>query len=179
VVQHAIGASVEQNAVPPSSLLEIAEVMGGAEWKDRRIDIKAEADRLLASLDPTDRVQQGMEAGFARGLEWMQTDEVFATWFEEGPHVQKALAKLPRTDRVGMMAAVMTDVLPARRAEWAERFLVLALWCQAAAEARQRTRARDVVLVAHALASDRPLETIPMMEVIAANTVRAMLLGAW
>jgi predicted alpha/beta hydrolase family esterase len=74
---------------------------------------------------------------------------------------------------------VLTEILPAKRAEWAERFLVLALWYQAAADARQRARARDVVLVAHALASDGPLEAIPMMEMIAANTVRAMLLGAW
>ncbi len=74
---------------------------------------------------------------------------------------------------------MLTEILPAKRAEWAERFLVMALWCQAATEARQRVRARDLALVAHALASDRPLEEIPMMAVIAANTVRAMLLGGW
>jgi hypothetical protein len=73
----------------------------------------------------------------------------------------------------------MTEILPAKRAEWAERFLVLALWCQAAAEAKQRARARDLVLVAHALAGEDPLGEIPMMAVIAANTVRAMLLGGW
>ena len=179
MVQHAIGWSVEQGGVPPSSLLEIAEALGGAEWKDRRIDVKAEADRLFEGLDGADRTLGGIEAGFARGLEWMGTDDVFSSWFEDGPLVQKTLAKVPRTDRMGMIRLVMTEILPAKRAEWAERFLVLALWCQAAAEAKQRARARDLVLVAHALAGDAPVGEIPMMGVIAANTVRAMLLGGW
>ena len=165
--------------MPPSSLLEIAEVLGGTEWKDRRIDVNAEAGRLFEGLDPADRTRAGIEAGFARGLEWMGTDDVFSSWFEDGPLVQKTLAKLPRTDRMGMIGLVMTEILPAKRAEWAERFLVLALWCQAAAEAKQRARARDLVLVAHALAGDDPLGGIPIMGVIAANTVRAMLLGGW
>ena len=179
MVQHAIGASVERNAVPPPSLLEIAEILGGAEWKDRRMDIKAEADRLFEALDPADRTTAGVQAGYARGAEWMGMDEVFGSWFEDGPQVQKALSKLPRTDRIGMIALVMTDILPAKRAAWAERFLVLALWCQAAAEAKQRAKARDVVLVAHAVAGDEPLNAIPVMAMIAANTVRATLLGGW
>jgi hypothetical protein len=179
MVQHAIGWSVEQGGVPPSSLLEIAEILGGAEWKDRRIDVKAEADRLFEGLDGADRTPEETEAGFARGMEWMATDDVFSSWFEDGPVVQKTLAKLPRTDRMGMIGLVMTEILPAKRADWAERFLVLALWSQAAGEAKQRARAHDLVLVAHALAGDHPLEEIPMMAVIAANTVRAMLLGGW
>jgi hypothetical protein len=179
IVQHAIGWSVEQGGVPPPALLEVAEILGGAEWKDRRIDVKAEADRLFEALDEPDRTVGGIEAGFARGIEWMGSDAIFSSWFEDGPLVQQTLAKLPRTDRGGMIGLVMSDILPAKRAAWAERFLVLALWCQAAAEPRQRARTRDLVLVAHALAGDDPLTGIPMMGVIAANTVRAMLLGGW
>jgi hypothetical protein len=179
VVQHAIGASVHQDGVPPSSLLEIAELLGGAEWKDRRIDIQAETERLFAALDPVDRTPDGVSAGFARAGEWMSKEDVFGSWFEDGPQVQKALAKLPRTDRGGMIAVVMAEILPPEREKWAERFLILALWCQAAADAKQRGRARDAVLVAHALVDDGPLDAIPVMGVIALQTVRAMLLGGW
>jgi hypothetical protein len=179
MVQHAIGASVERDAVPPASLLEIAEIIGGSEWKDRRIDVAAEAERLFAALAPANRSAGGIEAGFARGLDWMEQDEVFATWFEDGPQVHKVLAKLPRNDRAGLIGLVMSEILPARRADWAERFLVMAMWSAAAAEARQRARARDLVLVAHALAGDGRLEAIPIMQVIAAQTVHAKLLGAW
>jgi hypothetical protein len=179
VVQHAIGTSVHQDTVPPSSLLEIAEVLGGAEWKDRRIDIKTEADRLFGLLDPADQTADGVTSGSQRASLWMSKEEMFGSWFEDGPQVQKALAKLPRTDKGRLVAAVMDDILTSEREKWAERFLVLALWYEAATDAKQRLRARDAVLVAHALTSDTPIETIPVMTLIAAQTVRAMLLGAW
>jgi hypothetical protein len=179
IVQHAIGTAVARDDVPPAMLLEMAELLGGTEWKDRRLDIRGEADRLFNALDPKDRTPEGIEAGFARGLEWMAEDDVFASWFEDGPHVQQALAKLTRTDRLGMTTMVMTDILPNRRAAWAERFLMMAFWSRASTEARQRTKARDLVLVAHSLAGDAPLSAIPIMAVIAMQTVRAALLGAW
>ncbi len=179
MVQHAIGTSVERDAVPPPSLLEIAEVLGGAEWKDRRIDVKAEADRLFDALDEADRTSEGIKAGYARLADWTAQDDVFATWYEDGPQVQKVLAKLPRTDKAGMTALVLTKILPTRRAQWTERFLVLAMWSEAAADAKQRARARDLVQVTHALAGDEKLDAIPAMVAIAAQTVRATLLGAW
>jgi hypothetical protein len=178
VVQHAIGTSVDQDTVPPSSLLEVAEVLGGAEWKDRRIDVKAEADRLFALLDPADQTADGVMSGSQRARLWMSKEEIFGSWFEDGPLVQKALARLPRTDKKRLVATVMDDILPPERGKWAERFLVLAMWYQAA-DAKQRPRARDAVLVAHALAGDTPIETIPVMTLIATQTVQAMLLGAW
>jgi hypothetical protein len=179
VVQHAIGASVEQDGVPPSTLLEIAELVGGSEWKDRRIDVEAETGRLFEALEPTDRTPDGVLAGSVRASEWMSSQDVFGSWFEDGPQVQKALAKLPRTDKGRMIAVVLDDILPAQRAKWTERYLILALWCQAAADAKQRGHMRDAVLVAHALAGDGALDDIPAMAVIAAQTVRAMLLGGW
>ena len=179
VIQHAIGTSVARDGVPSALLLELAETLGGMEWKDRRMDVAAEADRMFAALDPADRSAKGIEAGFARGLVWMAKDEVFASWFEDGPEVQKALAKLPRTDRLGMTALVLTEILPDKRADWAERFLAMAMWCAAAGEAKQRAKAADLVLVAHALAGDGPIGAIPVMAVIAMQTVRATLLGGW
>jgi hypothetical protein len=179
IVQHAIGASVEHGSVPPAALLEIAELLGGTEWKDRRIDIKAEANRLFETLEPEDRSPRGVSAAFVRVGEWMAKEDVFGSWFEEGPQVQKALAKLPRTDMGGMVTVVMDDILPAQRTKWTERYLILALWCQAAADAKQRTRARDAVVVAHALAGDEGLDEIPAMGVIAMQTVRAVLMGGW
>jgi hypothetical protein len=179
VVQHAIGASVGQGGVPPATLLEIAELLGGTEWKDRRIDVKAEADRLFDALDPADRSPPGVFDALVRVGEWMAKEDVFGSWFEEGPQVQKALAKLPRTDMGGMVTVVMDDILPAQRTKWTERYLILALWCQAAADAKQRSRARDAVVVAHALAGDQGLHEIPAMGVIAMQTVRAVLMGGW
>jgi hypothetical protein len=179
MVQHAIGTAVEQNSVSPALLLEMAEFLGATEWKDRRLDIKAEAERLFEALDPADRKPERIEAGLAHGMGWMAEDDIFSSWFEDGPQVQQALSGLARTDQAAMIETVMNDILPEQRAVWAERFLVMALWSNASTDAKQRIKTRDLVLVAHALVGDGPLGAVPAMTVIARNTVRAMLLGAW
>jgi hypothetical protein len=74
---------------------------------------------------------------------------------------------------------VMNDILPDKRAVWAERFLMMALWSLASGDGKQRARARDLVLVAHALVGDGPIGAVPVMAIIALQTVRATLLGAW
>ena len=179
IVQHAIGTAVDRDAAQPPLLLETAEFLGGVEWKDRRLDIRAEADRLFGTLDPQDRTPDGIAAGMAHGMAWITKDDVFSSWFEDGPEVRQALAKVPRTDQAGMIAVVMDDILPNKRPVWAERFLMMALWSQAANDAIQRARARDLILVAHRLVGDEPLGAIPAMSVIAMQTVRSTLLGAW
>jgi len=179
IVQHAIGTAVEQEGVPPALLLEMAEYLGGTEWRDRRLDIKAEAERLFKELDPEDRTPEGVEAGLDHGMEWMAKDDVFSSWFEDGPRVQQVLAKVARTSQAEMLALVMNDILPDKRAVWAERFLMMALWSLASGDGKQRARARDLVLVAHALVGDGPIGAVPVMAIIALQTVRATLLGAW
>ncbi len=178
-VQHAVSTSVGQNGVPPTTLLEMAELFGGTEWRDRRLDAMAEADRMFVALEAANQTPEGVEAAYRRGIEWMAKDEVFGTWFEDGPQVHKALAPLPRTDQVGMTAVVMQEILPAKRAQWTERFLMLALWCEAATDTRLRHRVPDLVPVVHALAKQTPINAIPAMRMIAAQTVRAALLGGW
>jgi hypothetical protein len=179
MVQHAIGTAVEAGQAPSEGILTIAELIGGADWKDRRLDINEEAERLWNELPETEQSAAAVEAAFARGLTWMAKDQLIGSWFEDGPKVRDALASLPRSDMAGMVNVVMNDVLPPTRTRWTERFVLMAMWCQAAVDAKYRGRARDLIPVAHALAGETPLAAIPIMGVIAGQTVRAVLAGAW
>ncbi len=179
VIQHAIAVGVEHNAVPPEALLEVAEAVGGSEWKDRRLDLRAEADRLFAELRESERSAEGIAALYEHGLEWMSDDPIIGSWFEDGPEVSRALGKLARTDRSGMLAVVTNEILPPERPVWAERFLLMALWAQASTEPKYRNRAADLVAVAHALLGDDPIDSVPIMGLIAVQTVRAFLEGGW
>ena len=110
----------------------------------------------------------------------MAKDEVFSSWFEDGPQVQKALAKLPRTDQAGMTALVMTDILPDQarglgRAVSDDGVVV------AGGERKPSNGPRLGILCWSPMrwpAMD-PLGAIPIMAVIAMQTVRATLLGGW
>ena len=178
MVQHAIGRSVERGGVPPSSLLEIAEILGGAEWKDRRIDVKAEADRLFEGLDGADRTPTGsgrVRSGYGMDGDRRRVQFVVRRRPAGAEDAGEVAAHRPNwDDRAG------DDRDPAHQARGMGRAVpCVGTMDHAAAEAKQRARARDLVLVAHALAGDHPLEEIPVMAMIAANTVRAMLLGGW
>ena len=164
---------------PADGLLTIAELAGGADWKDRRLDIAAEAERMWQDLSAADQLPAGTAVAFERGLAWMANDQIIGSWFEDGPKIREALAPLARSDKAGMMNVVLTDILPATRALWAERFVLMAMWCEAAVDAKFRDRARDLVPVAHALMGDTPMADIPIMAVIAEQTVMAVLAGAW
>jgi hypothetical protein len=179
MIQHAIATGIEHNAVPPEPLLQVAEVAGSSEWKDRRLDPKAEAERLFQELKLGELPPEGISALHEHGLRWMEDDPIIGSWFEDGPEISKLLAGLPRSDRKGMMERVMTQILPPERAVWGERFLLMALWAQASAEAKYRDRTADLAVVAYALLEDDPLEVIPVMNLIAAQTVRAYLEGGW
>jgi hypothetical protein len=179
MVQHAIGTAVEAGQVPPEGILTIAELIGGADWKDRRLDIDEQAVLLWNELPESDRTQEAVATAFTRGLTWMAKDQLIGSWFEDGPKVRDALAPLSRTDMAGMVDIVMSNILPPTRRQWAERFVLMAMWCQSAVDAKYRGRARDLIPVAHALTGDMPLGDIPIMGVIAGQTVRAVLSGAW
>jgi len=179
VVQHAIATGLTREVVPPEALLEIAEQTGGAEWKDRRLDVTAEADRMFAALDAEDRALAGIEAGLRRGADWMRKEPIATSWFEDGAEIRRTLAKVPRKDNVGARRLVLTEILPASRMIWAERFLLMAMWSQASASLLHRNWSRDFVILTHALTRTGPLEAIPAMQNIAAQTVMAARSSGW
>lgn len=178
-VQHAIATGLANGAVPTERLLLIAECLEGAAWKDRRLDVAAEADRLFAGLGAAERRPPAVAAALRRGADWMPRQPIAASWFEDGPNVRRAIAGRPRTDLAGATRLVLGEILPASRMAWAERFLLMAMWCQAAASGSHRAWAADFVIVAHALAGATPLEAIPIMGSIAAQTVMAARNNGW
>ncbi len=179
VVQHAIASGAAGDTTPPSALLWVAERVGGSEWQDRKLDIAAEAERMFGNLDPSDRTEAGTEALHERGLKWMTSDPLMSSWYEDGPGVREALGQVQRDDHAALLDVTLNQVLQPNRMAWAERFLLMALWSESSAEAKHRNRARDLVVVAHALAGDGPLGAIPIMALIALQTVRETLEGGW
>ena len=62
---------------------------------------------------------------------------------------------------------------------WAERFLLMAMWCQAAATKAYRAWAADVIILTHELVGTAPLTSIPIMNSIAMQTVMAARTSGW
>jgi hypothetical protein len=178
-VQHAIASGLAAGNVPGETTLAIAEAIGSPEWKDRQLDVAAEADRLFQALPPAQRTEDAIEAALVRGAAWMPKQPIAQSWFEDHQTVRQVIAKVPRRDNAGAIRLVIEEILPVSRAAWAERFLLMALWCEAAASKTHQDWAADFIVLAQAVAGPRPLDTIPIMTVIAAQTVMAARTSGW
>jgi hypothetical protein len=178
-VQHAIATGIAKGTTPNEKLLRIAECVGGAEWKDRGLDVTARSAELFESLDPALRTQAAIRSAQRRMADWMARVSVADSWFEDHQDVRRVIAKVPRRDNAAARQVVLTEILPGYRAAWAERFLLTALWCQSAMSATHRGWANDFVVLAHAVAGETSLEDIPVMVAIADQTVIAARTGAW
>jgi hypothetical protein len=187
VVQHGIALGVAASNLPDPALLEIAEAVNGADWKDRRIDPAVETERLFAELPAGQRNAGAITASLQRCAGWMRNDVLWDSWFEDDAEVRQAIAAARQLDVTAAAREVLENVLDQRRNEWAERFVLTALWAQAVKAGQppplgSGSRAatwRDLVVLAHEVLSARPLRDIPVMAEIAERTVIAARSGAW
>lgn len=172
LVRHALGASAGRGGTPPAGLLQVAEDIRAPDWRAQRLDLVAEVERRIAGTALPNDVQDDAAV-------WLRTAETLGSWYEEGPDVHAVLSRLPRNRRPALVDAVLTDILPARRIVWAERFVLMGLWCEAAEEVAYRGKAQAMLAVADALLSDVPMQDIPAMWVIANQTVTNELVTPW
>ena len=186
-VQHGIAVGVATNNLPDAAFLEIAEAVGGADWKDRRLDAAAEIETLFGELPAEQRNAGAITGSLRRTMGWMREDGVWDSWFEDDAEVRDALGAARQDDVNAASRLLLNGVMDQRRGVWAERFLLTALWARAVrpgqppplgAGARAVTW-RDIVVLAHEVLSARPLREIPVMAEIAERTVIAARSGAW
>lgn len=163
IIEHTLATGLAANAVPPIALLRAAEISGAA-WQDRRLDIAAESESALAALPARMREAEALAELLARTSDQMDAQPLFQSWHEDEPAVQKRLRRLRQPRAVLHM---LEEVLPAARMDWAERFLMVGLTLQEAAEPSLRAQAPAYLATAQALTAGRPLQEIPAMGWIA------------
>ena len=177
-VQHAIAAGTTFGQPPGSALLQIAELFGGANWRDRRLDVAAEAKRLFDALPAEQRSSTAIEASLKRSGEWM--DEDFAeSWFLDDAETRAIVGRTRRRDTAQVVRRLIEEAMPKRRAEWAERFLLLALRARAATDRAHKGYANDFIILADTLCGGRDLDRVPLMVAVALHTVEVARIARW
>jgi hypothetical protein len=142
------------------------------------LDIADEANRLFDALPDPERSPGAIEASLRRSGAWI--DEDFAeSWFLDDADVRDIAGRGARRDSARLVHRLMTEALPKRRAEWAERFLLMALRANAMTDRAESARAKDFAILARALSGDRDMATIPLMLAIAKYTVETARLARW
>ncbi len=166
VVEHHLAVGLERSEPPPLNLLQVAETIGAAEWRPARLDWRATLEALVAELPPVLREPGRVEQTMKDSVRWAAEESVSASWFEDDQDVADLLAKLPSSQKA--VEYVLTTVVERRKLKWAERFLWMALWMK---ESGRTERWPHYGLLAHELVRGRTVDSVPLMRMIAGNTL--------
>jgi hypothetical protein len=179
IAQHAIATGLRDGRVPGPNLLRIAEYAGGAEWRDRIIDVGSETAELFAGLDEAARTPAAIEASLQRSAAWITREAFAESWFEDDSAIRALIVRAPKRDRKAAIQLLLTEGLPPGRGLWVERMVLLGLWAAAAKEKDRKALGVDFITLAHVLAGDRPLADIPFMVGVAEKTVMVARSARW
>lgn len=186
VMRHGLWLGTRTGEAPPVAVLELAELIGGADWLPHGFDPAAAIAELAAAAGPEPLAEAAVAATLAASGEWLSLP--FAdSWYEDGGEVFAAVAGARTTRAKGvdaMEAAVIALVLEPRRHIWLERFALMALWARSATAGHARVATdwatpawTDFLVLARELLAGRPLADVPLMRAIASRTVMAAVSG--
>jgi hypothetical protein len=162
--------------LPQATMIEIAEIIGATDWKDRGLDVAAETERLFDGLDAGLQSRGAIAASLQRSGEWIADDESMQSWFEDDAAIRALVESRPRLKPELAVRQALEEVLPSRREAWAERLLLQALWLQAGS-CDDAARWQDCVVLAHELMAGYPLTELPAMLAIAERSISAARVG--
>ncbi len=150
--------------LPPFKFIEAVETLGLPPLRADHASASEICEELLAGLPDAQTTKEATELAYAALID----QEFVENWFEVSDELDELLHPIKSFRK--RVAAVLEDYLPSRRPYWARLCALSALAMRG--QARSGTW-KELALAGRDLASDLPLESIPLMVQIAVNSVRA------
>lgn len=170
VVSHSLATLAARGTVPPVGLLEVAEAMGGADWRPVRLEFEAVLAGLLASVPKALLALESVRAILRRSGRLADLIQVADSWFEDDADISRTFAGSRGVGREKRAEYLLQTGFQQRRGKWADLFLRTAVWLREVDEADQRYWP-ELAIVAKAVAEGRNLAEIGLMLRIASRTV--------
>jgi hypothetical protein len=166
MLELAIADNFASGKLPPFKLVEIAESLGLGPLHPDPASPGEIIAGLLVDLPP----EQTNPLAAAKAHADVLGDEFEDQWFEAGEALENLLYPVKGFKR--RVAKLIKDYLPERRLFWARQCALSALALRGDKTARQPLWKR-LALVGRDIASDMPLDQIPLMKQVAEISVRA------
>ncbi|WP_336491556.1 hypothetical protein [Methylobacterium nigriterrae] len=168
-VAHGLAVNLDRREAPPFGLVQFLEAVGLTQVRPERLAPVTLIADLLEDV-PTERQSaKGIAQALGASKRWPKHYTFLQSWFEQDEAAQVNLDS--SGGKKEQQAAVLREILPARRARWAE---LLAWTAKAARDELEGDEWVDLVLVARELLGERSLAEIPVAAWIAKNTVAAL-----
>jgi hypothetical protein len=158
----------------PAELLQVAETIGGADWRPEPSDWRKAAAELLASVP-----QEMLDADATRDIltnsgVWAYEDGLGESWYEDDEETANLIAGIPAGKRKDAAARVLAEIIGRRREKWARMFVRSAQWLKGAADGDNDGNWRRFAILANAVANGYELDRIEVMRDVADRTIEAV-----
>ena len=170
VVCHHLAVLAAQGAVPPVGLLEVAEAMGGVDWRPIRSEFEVALAGLLAAM-PKAMLAPASVRDILQGSALLaDLIPVADSWFEDDAEISRIFAASGGAGGDKRVEYLVQTAFHQRRGKWADLFLRTAMWLREVDEADHRCWG-ELAVVARAVAEGRNLADVGLMRWIALRTV--------
>jgi hypothetical protein len=166
MLELAIAENLASGKLPPFKLVEVVESLGFGSLQPDYTSPKDLLKALLAELAPEETESTACEKAH-RDI----ADSEFAQqWFEAGEAVEDLLYPVKGSKK--RVVTLMKAYLPERRLFWARQCAISALALRGNGKGRHSLW-KQMALVGRDIASDMPLDQIPLMKAVAELSVQA------
>jgi hypothetical protein len=171
-VGHHLALSTEKGGAPPFGLLQVAETIGGADWRPEQIAFAALLAELMADI-PTAMCEPTAVASLLRNSDkFADLERIEHCWSEDDPQAAQIVKQACGRNRAQVVGYLLQCVIARRRERWAEIMLRTAAWMRGALQSGDLCW-RELAIIAKALADGRDMTEIALMRAIALNTIEA------
>ncbi len=169
IIAHHLADNLDRHEPPPFGLVQFLEAVSPAQVQPHRVNTESLIAQLLDGVPPERQSGKAIAAALADSRLWPREYAFLQSWFEQG-EATSAIASAAGTKKQ-REEAVLRDILPTRRARWAE---LLAWTAKAAEDEVEGEECIDFALVARELLGGRPLAEIPLAAWIAKHTAASL-----
>jgi hypothetical protein len=172
MVSHHLAQTLASGKVPLAGLLEVAEVIGGADWQPQQIDFREALDQLIAELPEDLRDPEAVDIVLADSDVILGLEEIEDSWFEDDAELREKMRSVSRRAHEQFVTELLLGdgAIAVRRKQWAELFVQTALWMREAPDEYEMSWT-DLAIVARAVLEGYDLTRIGLMRNIAERTV--------
>jgi DNA-binding NarL/FixJ family response regulator len=172
-VAHHLALSTEKGEAAPFGLLQVAETIGGADWRPARMDFADTLAELMAEV-PKAMCEPSAVAALLRNSDQLAGLAGIANcWFEDDPQAAQAVKQARGRNRAQVTTYLLQSVIARRRDRWAEIFLRTAAWMHEAPPHADLCW-RELAIVAKSLADGQDVTEIALMRDIALRTIEVL-----
>ena len=174
ISNHFLALTLEKQKIPPLHLLEIQEILG-IQFVPKKIDLVATIEQLTIQIHPF--TPERMELALKNTHDWVKNKRFTESWYVENARIDRIVnnyCSFVNGVKVCQIENAVEDVLlnefALHRQDWIFHFLWVTLWLKSRARKGEKIW-EDALLITHALASNTPLQDLPIFREICYQTV--------